>query len=168
MRGVNLISFRNLIESDFDIIFSWISDSELRKMTGTRGIPDLDSHNKWFQAKRRDYKNLNYVIVYDEKPVGLIGTNEINFNDKNANIYIYIGDSSYRKRGIGYIAIHNLLSILKEKYQCHKITASIRSYNLPSINLFRKCGFVCEGIQKDQILYEGSYYDLVLYGKLLD
>ena len=162
-----MVELRKLREDDCNLIFSWISNPELRKMTGTRGEPDKESHIHWFHQKMMDTKNAIYMMMYEGVPVGLIGTNEINTLDKNANIYLYVGDNSYRKKGIAYQAVNQLIDILVAEYHCHKITATIRSYNEPSIHLFTKCGFVCEGMQKDQIIYDGEYYDRLLFGKIV-
>lgn len=162
-----MIELRELFPNDNDIIFSWISSSELRKMTGTRGVPNRESHMKWFEAKQNDINNIIRMIIYEGVPVGIIGTNEINTTDNNANIYLYIGNQLYRKKGIASNAINQIVEMLVNDYCCHKVTATIRSYNIPSINLFTKCGFICEGIQKEQIMYDGKYYDRLLFGKIV-
>ena len=162
-----MIELRKLSPDDCNIIFSWISNPELRKMTGTRGIPNYERHINWFETKLSDGKNLIKMITYDQIPVGIIGTNEINTTDNNASIYLYIGNQLYRKKGIAFNAINQIIELLVKNFNCHKVTATIRSYNLPSINLFIKCGFVCEGIQKEQIMYDGKYYDRLLFGKIV-
>ena len=162
-----MVELRKLCEGDCSLIFAWISDPELRKMTGTRGEPNKESHINWFHQKLIDKNNVIYMMVFDGEPVGIIGTNEINTRDNNANIYLYVGNNSYRKKGIAFQAINQLIDILVAEYHCHKITATIRSYNEPSINLFTKCGFVCEGRQIDQIRYDGKYYDRLLFGKIV-
>lgn len=162
-----MVALRKLCQDDIRIIYDWISDLELRKMTGTRGIPDRESHRKWFGSKINDDKNIIRIITYNGIPVGIIGTNDINYIDNNANIYLYIGNTSFRKKGIAYNAVCQIEEILKASYSCHKITATIRSYNIPSINLFKKSGFTCEGIQKEQVFYDGKYFDRLLFGKIL-
>lgn len=162
-----MVVLRKLCKDDDSIIFEWISDPELRKMTGTRGVPNRDSHRIWFETKINDSKNLIRIITYNGIPVGIIGTNNINYIDKNADIYLYIGNTSFRKKGIAFDAICQIEDILTDVFTCHKITATIRSYNIPSINLFKKCGYICEGIQKEQVFYDGKYFDRFLFGKIL-
>lgn len=162
-----MVVFKKLTQDDCSTIFTWICNPELRKMTGTRGIPNPESHRKWFESKINDEKNIIRMITYDGISVGIIGTNDINHVDNNANIYLYIGEPSFRKKGIAYDAINQIVELLTNVYGCHKITATIRSYNTPSINLFKKCGFICEGVQKEQIFYDNKYYDRLLFGKIM-
>lgn len=163
-----MVTLRRLENADEAVIFDWISDPELRKMTGTRGIPDQNSHRKWFNTKLNDKDNYTLIIQVDGVPVGLIGTNEINHLDQNANIYLYLGDSKFRNRGIGTVALQMFSELLLSECKCHKIIAFIRSYNTPSIRLFMKNGFICEGVQKEQVCYNGMFYDRLLFGKIFN
>ncbi len=163
-----MVELRRLSPDDIMTIYRWICDSELRKMTGTRGNPDFETHKVWFEKKLKDNSNLIRIISYDDISVGLIGTNEIDQTNKNANMYLYIGNKEYRKKGIASIALTLFCEQLSQQFHCHKIIASVRSYNHPSIQLFKKNGFICEGIQKDQVFFDGEYYDRVLFGKILN
>lgn len=163
-----MVKLRKLEKDDSKIIFEWISDPGLRKMIGTRGVPNCESHKKWFENKMNDKTNIIRVIIYEGIPVGIIGTNNINRADNNADIYIYIGNTFFRKKGIAHDALRQIEMILREIYSCHKITAMVRSYNIPSINMFKKSGFICEGVQKEQVIYDGEYFDRLLFGKILE
>ena len=164
------VSIRNLCLEDENMIFQWISNSELRKMIGTRGIPTIESHNKWFQSKLYDCSNETYVILIENVPVGIVGTNIIDVVNRNAEMYIYIGNKEYRGKGVSKIAVDLFISYLVEKYRLHKINARIFSFNMPSLKLFEKCGFELEGIQKEQIYQsdEGKYIDLFWYSYIIN
>lgn len=159
------VSLRNIVPSDEKIIFKWISNPYLRKMTGTRGIPNSEGHAKWFSHKINDQDNAIFIIENDNIPVGIIGTNTIDKDNRNAEIYLYIGEESQKGKGIGYSAIIVFLEYLKKIYNLHKINARVFSFNSPSIGLFEKCKFILEGTQKEQIysLDDNRYYDLLWY-----
>lgn len=162
-----MVALRQLKLDDSMTIYHWICDSELRKMTGTRGKPGFETHKIWLKGKLEDYRNLTCVITYGDVPVGLIGTNEIDQTNRCANIYLYIGNKDYRKKGIASAALTLFCGMLVQQFHCHKIIASVRSYNLPSIQLFERNGFICEGVQKEQVFFDGTYYDRILFGKIL-
>ena len=158
------IELRNLIPSDKDLIFAWISNPELRRMTGTRGTPNIDTHEIWFKNKINDTENLIKVILSDNKPVGIIGTNKMDRANNNADIYLYIGEDSDRGKGIGSSALKSFIDVLFSEYECHKITATVYAYNKQSIALFKKVGFKIEGRLVDQVIRDGIYCDQVLFG----
>lgn len=170
MKEKRSVILRPLCLTDKELIFNWISDTELRKMTGTRGIPNIQSHNAWFENKLLDQNNELLIIESNNKPVGIIGTNVIDRLNFNAEMYLYIGEKNEKGKGIATIAVNNFVQYLVEKYDLHKITARIFSFNLPSIRLFEKCGFQLEGIQKEHIYQyeEGSFADLLWYAIIVN
>lgn len=161
-----MVILRGLEERDKEQIYIWISNPELRKMTGTRGKPNIENHAIWFSNKLRDKLNHIRMIEVEGKSVGIIGTNTMDNENRSADIFIYIGEEEQRNKGIASQAIKLFSNFLFKECSCHKITASVRSYNEPSICLFQKNGFVCEGIQKEQVLFEGQYYDRFLFGMI--
>jgi len=159
------VVFRRICLEDKELIFRWISDSELRKMIGTRGTPNAKTHDIWFEAKLSDRKNEIFVIENNNKPIGIIGTNQIDMLNLNAEMHLYIGEKKERGKGIASVAVQNFVNYITAKYNLHKVTARIFSFNKPSIKLFEKCGFILEGIQKEQVLCseEDVYADLLWY-----
>ncbi|WAW14159.1 GNAT family N-acetyltransferase [Peptostreptococcus equinus] len=151
------------------IIYNWIKDPYLRKMIGTRSFPSLEEHRIWIENKIKDTKNLLFVIEVNNKPVGIIGTNTLDLYNKNAEIYIYIGDSKKKNNGIGTRSLQKFIKYLNEKYELNKVNARIFSYNIPSIKLFEKNGFILEARLKKQIYLsdDGLFYDLLWYSYFL-
>lgn len=156
------IIVRDLCANDKSIIFKWISNPKLRKMIGTRGIPSEESHNKWFLNKLLDTENITKIIVCENVPVGLLGTNQIDRFHKNADIYIYIGEEKYKRLGIAFYSIALLKEFLFYELGLHKICARVFSYNEPSLRLFKKCGFTVEGILREHIFVDHQYWNVVL------
>ncbi len=159
------IQLRRLLPADKNLIYKWISDPELRKMTGTRGEPNPTSHDLWFTKKLEDANNVLLIIESEKMPVGIIGTNNIDSVNRNAEMYLYIGEKQEKGKGIATDAVRQFVSYLKDVYQLHKVNARIFSFNAPSIGLFEKCGFRLEGRLKEQIyLAEAdTYFDLLWY-----
>lgn len=160
------VSFRALCPLDCNLIYSWIIDPDLRKYTGSKKPESYQSHKIWFKKKLKDCDNKTLIIRYGENDVGLIGTNIIDKNNKNAEMYLYIGNSNYRGHGIGVRAINMFANKLFHELQLHKVTARIFSYNIKSSKAFKKAGFFLDGIQREQVMFSNDYYDLLWYGKI--
>lgn len=170
MNEKNIVSIRPLSVEDEKLIFEWISDSQLRKMIGTRGTPNFQSHRIWFENKLKDSNNEIRIIENNAQPVGIIGTNEIDRLNQNAEMYLYIGEKREKGKGIATVAVNQFVTYISEKYQLHKITARIFSFNKVSIRLFEKCGFLLEGVQKEHVYQydEDNYADLLWYAFFID
>lgn len=171
--GIHMEStvLRKPAPEDKDRIFQWALNPELRKMIGTRDCPTKEGHERWFAHKCDDESNEFLMIAYDGESVGIIGTNTIDAYNRSAEIYLYIGDTSHRGKGIGISAIKLFLRHLSEKYSIHKVYARIFSFNTPSVRLFEKAGFVLEGVQKEQIKAvdePSGFCDLLWYGYIIE
>ena len=92
---MNNVTLRKLNKEDKMIIFGWISDPALRKMTGTKEKPTIDSHNQWFMEKFHNESGYYRIIEYAEKPVGFMGTNTVDLHN-NSYLYWNQGVSSQR------------------------------------------------------------------------
>ena len=148
---MNNVTLRKLNKEDKMIIFGWISDPALRKMTGTK---------EKFHNESGYYR----IIEYAEKPVGFMGTNTVDLHNNSAEIFIYIGTKEYRRRGIAKEAVKLYIDLLHYEGNICKIYARVFSFNAASISLFEKCGFTLEGNQSD---HKDTYTDLLWFGMTL-
>ena len=162
------VSFRKLKDEDNQLVFEWINNEYLRMMIGTRGNPSISTHKEWFDRKKNDANNVTKIIEYNGIAIGIIGTNVFDLYNGCAEIFLYIGNSLYKQKGIGSMSLTNFCNELFNQH-IHKIYARIFSFNKISISCFEKVGFVLEGIQREQVkipLYDNNYHDLLWYGLL--
>ena len=158
------VVLRRLRTSDKKIIYEWVQNPELRKYTGTEKPSSFEVHELWLEGKMQDENNLTFIIQSNGKPIGLIGTNNLSQKHHTAEMFIYIGNSKNRSNGFGSKAINLFVNKCFYEFDLHKLTSRIFSFNKGSIKTFEKCGFALEGVQREQIKYMNSYYDLLWYG----
>ena len=54
------------------------------------------------------------------------------------------------------------LSFLFNYFGLHKITLEVLSTNERAINLYKKIGFVLEGVKRDEVLKSGKWIDSII------
>lgn len=96
---------------------------------------NIIEHNKWF-SKQLLSKNIIKVIYIGKKPVGVIRLEKKN----SFHLISYMIAPKYRKKGIAYKAIKQLISNLKKK-KIKKIVAIVKKNNIPSLKIFDKLEF---------------------------
>jgi ribosomal protein S18 acetylase RimI-like enzyme len=72
----------------------------------------------------------------------------------------------FRRQGIGGRLIRQTLDAA-QAFGLHRIELTVRENNSVAIELYKKVGFAIEGLQRDRILVDGAYENLVLMGMLL-
>lgn len=160
------ITFRDFRDSDKAQIYEWISDAFLRKMIGTRGEITREGHDRWFDIKCTDNVNLNLIIEAGGIPIGIAGTNHMDYEHQSAELYWYIGESEYRGRGLGKKALRDFSVLLFNENNIHKITAKVFTFNSASIRTLESVGFRLEDVQKQQENQDGTYIDLLIYSMI--
>lgn len=116
----------------------------------------------WSKKSFEDELNKKYMAIYlvaleNEKVVGYGGMWHVINEGHITNIAIH---KDYRKMGIGTQIVAKLIEIAKEK-EMIGITLEVRKSNESALNLYKKQGFLLEGIRKEY--YENKEDALIMW-----
>lgn len=155
------VTFRKLGIEDLELRYKWLTDPETNKYLGTRlrNGQDKSSFKKWLDEYLKDDTKLIFIIEVDGMPIGQVGLARINLDDKNASLYLVIGEKNYRGKGYGKEAIKYILDYSFKNLGLHKVWLEVHVANLVALGLYKKMGFVEEGYFKGNVLYDGKYVD---------
>ncbi|OFI06000.1 putative ribosomal N-acetyltransferase YdaF [Clostridium acetireducens DSM 10703] len=104
--------------------------------------------------------------IKNNKFIGVTGFENILWNNRNALIYIGIGNENYRGQGIGEEALYLTMEFGFEELNFNRIYLNVLEYNTKAISLYEKLGFIKEGTHREFIIRDGKKYDMYLYGIL--
>ena len=99
----------------------------------------------------------------DNKPIGLAGFLHINWLNRNANLFINIGEKEYWGRGLAEEVAKLVIQYGFEELNFHKIFTSVFAPNERSLRVAKKIGFVHECTLKEEIFVNGEYVDREKY-----
>ena len=71
----------------------------------------------------------------------------------------------FRRQGIGGRLIRQTLDAARD-FGLRRVELTVRENNAVAIELYKKVGFATEGLQRNRILVDGAYENLVLMGML--
>ena len=150
------ISFRKIEEKDISFLNAtrnffakdFLHDSRIFTVEETR---------EWFFSNLPDY----WIIEESGKPVGYFRIS--NYSTINKNLYLGADiHPEYQRKGIAYSSYLIFIPYLFEKYNLNKISLEVLSSNSRAINLYKKLGFVIEGVKREEILKENKYVDSII------
>lgn len=165
------VRLREYRSEDVKLAQNYVNDPEVKKLMSP-GIPylyTLEDEQKWFERVSGASKdNYDFAIetLGDNKYIGGCGINSVDWKNRVATIGIFIGDKNYWGKGYGSDAINILIKFIFEQMNMHKISLHVFSYNERAIKCYEKCGFVKEGIMREEIFFDGRYYDDIAMGLL--
>lgn len=173
MRGLlegDKIRITAVKERDFDKIQTWFNDVYfLRNYDMVAAIP---KGNKETVEALDYYLNSKEAYIFairfrdNDEIIGVAGFDEIIWTNGTATVFIGVGNSELRGRGIGKEALSLLLDFGFNELNFHKVQLDVISYNESAIKLYEGAGFVHEGTYREFVYRDGERYDMYLYGLL--
>ena len=164
LRDVNL----NNVTSDY---ISWLNSNQVNQYLETRFTKYTIKSVKNYVSEIKKNKNIIFLAIVrnsDSKHIGNIKLGEIDWNHKNGDIGVMIGDNDSWGKGFASESILLLSNYSFNTLKLHKITAGIYSNNLGSIKAFKKARFKKEAIEKQHFWCKDHYVDAIRVAKFSD
>lgn len=146
------LAFLNEVRNDFAA--EYLHDSRTFTMEETRA---------WFYAT-----NPYFWIIWSEgNRVGYFRLS--NFSPANHNIYIGADiHRNYQGKGFAQEAYKKFIPLLFEVYHLNKISLEVLATNERAVHLYKKLGFVKEGVKRQEVLKDDKYIDSIIMSILKD
>jgi RimJ/RimL family protein N-acetyltransferase len=107
----------------------------------------------------------NFAIEVNSKAVGGIGVLlKDDIYRKNAEIGYWLGEAYWGNKIIS-TAIMDVVKYTFANYDIHRIYAGVFEYNVASMRVLEKAGFVKEAVLKKSLTKEGKLFDEHIYAK---
>lgn len=162
----NKIILREFRESDIEKMHSWVNDQEITKYLAFAVFPRTLNDTKKFlddQINRKSSSYVNFVIcdISDTKQeyIGSVGLKNIDFINRKAELAIAIGVKEYFSKGFGSEAAKLIVDYAFNKLNLNKVYLHFVCFNDRGKKSFEKAGFKFVAYLKDDIFYDGNYYD---------
>ncbi|PJA47102.1 N-acetyltransferase [Candidatus Uhrbacteria bacterium CG_4_9_14_3_um_filter_36_7] len=158
-----MITVRLHRREDIPYRVKWMNNPKVNKFIGDRlgSKTTLKEQTVWFSNYQKDKTKKFFTICDQKKPIGFMGLKNISKENRNAELFILIGEDNYRGKGIGKIAMQWLLNYGFQKCKLHKINLGVIKDNIPAVKLYKSLGFKIEGVMKDEVCSNGRYYDFL-------
>ena len=121
-------------------------------------LPTYDfKHEKWLN--NFDCA-LDMIIYYNKQRCGRVTIYNIDYRNQKAEYGIFV-NKEYQGRNIAYRASNILIKYVFSNLNIRKIYLYVFAANEPAIKLYKKLGFIEEGILKEEIFKNGEYRDVI-------
>ena len=161
---------RRVSVDDADEMFALRGDPEAMKFVPrplAKSREDALAHIAMIDSKIEDNTGINWAITLKGNPkfIGIIGHYRIQPENHRAEIgYMLLPE--YHGKGIATEAIKAALEYGFEDMNLHSIEAVIDPENIASEKVLQKNGFVKEAHILENELYDGKFWDTVIYSIL--
>lgn len=156
---------REISKKDIDFINKWRNDREILDFLGApyRYISE-DIDFEWIEKYylSRD-NNIRLAIrnKHSDDTVGVVYLLNINWINRSCEIALMIGNKSLQGKGLGLFSLKEAIKHAFNDLNLNKIKLTVLSYNNRAISLYKKVGFVKEGLLRKEVYKNGRYCDLI-------
>jgi RimJ/RimL family protein N-acetyltransferase len=165
-----LVRLRPYEKSDIDDLMKWVNDEEVTQYLGSHMTPPLsrsveEAFLEMAMTRSETYKVFAIETMAGEFAGG-VDLRLIDQIDKRAEVGIVIGVRDFWGRGYGTEAMRLMLRFAFGRLNLNRVSLRVFDYNQRAIKSYEKCGFLREGVLRQDRYYDGKYHDTIVMGVL--
>lgn len=155
--------------ADFDQLIDWIDHEPLLiNWAGSLFRFPLSRDKLEWYINDTNVMHESDALVYkaidtdDGAVVGHVSLGSINRENASARISrVLVGSKVQRGKGICQGMIKAVLQIAFNELHLHRVSLGVYDFNVAAIRCYEKSGFTKEGLARDSLKYDQSYWSLV-------
>lgn len=162
-----IATLRPLTTDDAETTLRWRLSSRARYLQ--RGAQTVQEQHAWISAKLAT-DELNFIIEYKSRPVGMIALHDINTIHKSVQMgRLLIGEEEWvGKAPVAFEADLMLCDYAFDTLKVHKVYGDILEDNQGMLRTRFYLGYKQDGILRDHYLFDGVYKNTIAVSILED
>jgi RimJ/RimL family protein N-acetyltransferase len=167
MQG-KLVRLRAYEKSDADALFRWFSDEDVTRWLGPPNFPSRAHQERFIETASASGDGAKYFAIetLDGKLIGDCGLRFIDWKSRKAEFFITIGEKEFWGKGFGSDALRIVIRLAFDKMNLNRLWLSVLVDNPRAVRCYEKCGFVREGLLRQESYVDGKYRDVLLMALL--
>ena len=162
------VNLKDLTESNVDDFCAWYSDGEVTRFIGIKPLP-RNKAKTLFNRMLTESNSVYFGIIKkdEDRIIGYVFLTNIVKSHRVAREFgIVIGEKSLWGCGYGSEATKLILEYGFKHLKLHRIQLIVLDFNERALHMYRKLGFVDEGIQREALIVDGRWSNVVMMSML--
>jgi RimJ/RimL family protein N-acetyltransferase len=161
------VTLRPVGPDDVDGLVELVEDKEGARLTGSHASGwSRAALLEWYSTRGAVTDRLDLAIVADGEYVGEVVLNKLDTDNLACNLRIALIGPRAFGRGYGTEAVRLIVDHAFRSTTLHRIGLEVYNFNERARHVYKKVGFVEEGVLRDALLWEGQWYDSVVMSVL--
>lgn len=157
-------------KDDLPVFAGWYEDAGFSRLSDSTPAAPL-SEAQWAarleeQQKAEDGFLFAIRELEEDSLIGYVELDGIQWTHQTAWMGIALGDRAYWGKGYGREAMKLILKFAFHELNLHRVQLSVFSYNERALSLYKKLGFVQEGVMREHLSRDGRRHDMLIFGLL--
>lgn len=156
-------NFVTLSSDEVEFVRNCRNHDEIRKWMYSDDIISSWDHINFINNLKENNKNYYWLVKMEEKDIGVISLNRIDFQHRNAYLGIYANPFTVL-RGKGELLIKCIKTLAFDYANLHTLKIEVMDTNEKATNFYKKVGFSEEGRLKEFVYRDGKWHDMIIMG----
>jgi UDP-4-amino-4,6-dideoxy-N-acetyl-beta-L-altrosamine N-acetyltransferase len=145
-----------MVIEDAPMVLEWRNSEWVSKWMLNEQHIEWNGHVRWISNTLQSDSCRYWVIVHDERPVGVVFLADIDLTRGTCSWGIYLGDNTVRGRGVGMAASYLSISQAFAMGQISCVFCEVLSMNNAAKSLYGELGFIETGKQSKSERINGA------------
>ncbi|WP_281184330.1 GNAT family N-acetyltransferase [Trichlorobacter lovleyi] len=162
------IFLRGIDEKDLNNVMEWRNRPKIKKCFFNRNKLTVEGQQIWYENYLADAADHMFMIVTNNNvPIGTMALSHIDLTSSKAEYgRALIAVDGYQGKGYAKEALLLILQYAFNTLQLNRVFLEVFSDNLPAIKLYKKSGFITEGLLRDHYNDGSQFRDVMVMGIL--
>lgn len=163
MLSADKVRLRPIEERDLATLYLWMQDAALLRSINRTEETTWSSHIDWYRRLLHDESQILFSVeaVEDGMLVGQCGLKKLDYKNRKAELWIFIGDSAMRGKGYGSEAVKDLITHAFRERGLNRLYLYVVDFNPRAELFYEKLGFRREGVFRQDICADGIFHDTI-------
>lgn len=158
------VTLRPVGPEHVDGLWELVNNPETVRLTGSHAPFDRFGIGWWYGSRgdHDDRLDLAICTAEDDAYVGEVVLNELDADNLSCNLRIALVGPRAFGRGYGTEAIRLVLDHTFSTTELHRISLEVFDFNDRAAHVYRKVGFVEEGVRRDALRWNGGWHNAIM------
>ncbi|MGN0481059.1 MAG: GNAT family N-acetyltransferase [Lachnospiraceae bacterium] len=155
---------RKIRQDDLEMIMNWRMRPDITMYMNSDPVLTLEDQKKWFEKISKSTSDWFWILEVDGVPAGVASL--IGYDGNLVHTGVYIAEQSKRSIKLALYIQWNLYRYSFEELKVNKVCEEVFEANKAVNRILDMCGSKREGVLRNQVLKNGTFYNVVYRGIL--
>lgn len=154
------VAIRPITYDDTANIIRWRNSDSVRKRFIYQGLFTKESHENWMKTMVETGKVVQFIISCDGEDVGSVYLRDVDYEKKEAEYGIFIGEESARGCGVGTRSAELIIEYAFETMGLERLFLRVHKDNERAVKSYEKAGFEKDG-RSETVVINGCETEVI-------
>ncbi|MEW6391369.1 MAG: UDP-4-amino-4,6-dideoxy-N-acetyl-beta-L-altrosamine N-acetyltransferase [Pseudomonadota bacterium] len=154
--------------NDRERLLAWRNSPQVAAFMYSDHLIGREEHDRWFDGLAANPRRRDWIILLDDRPVGLTSLVDIDLAQGRGTIARYIAEESARGRGVGGFAEFKIADHAFGALGLRKLWSEVLATNRAALASHLSSGFQQEALLRAHVVKQGQPVDVVGLGLLAE